>query len=709
LREDARDSQDQAIDEAGAGSPADAGGLAPVAAGGEEEAHPHVEAEAGSDVVHDDSDLDGSDALDDESAAADERKRRRAQHVRRKRRPPDQESDPKRWIGQRLGRFRIMRWLGDGEMGFVYQAEDVHLRRIAALKILRKDVPGFTKRQKADSFIREARAAASLHHPGVVSVYEVDRHEGYWYLAMEYVDGGSLSEHVRTSGPMDLRHALLWGADIGEALAATHEAGIVHRDVKPSNMLVTRLGRCKLCDFGLVRIESVNERFVLDTRAVGTPFYISPETMSKRESSPASDVYSLAASLYFTIAGQPPFNGETREELFDKHLHAQPVDLREHQPACSESLWRLIAEGLSKSPGERPTALNFALRLRGELGVLSQSATAHALHATESWAGPAAAIVSSETKPGTGGEPRGSVDEPEPATPERGGGEANRWLTAAAIVIAVAALIVAASTLPSWTGVAPIRGDVPEAGDRQRGAVEGERPPGEAPGGMGEVDQIVASLVSAPPVFRDEAASLLRLHRRAVQRHEGGEPGADAAIADVRGRAESLLGEVERHRAAAERIDQVRRELAEVIRLGGAYWDGPLHDRARRRLVEAGRLLDRGDSEGAAARAADAHVAVSDLMTITERWRKVDQLRREFNELDASRLEEGYSDALLAGSAGPVFDALQMTRRVLAGSPPDPDRSAELYRDAIRLLRGAVREAARARARGPVDFRATID
>lgn len=270
------------------------------------------------------------------------------------------------WVGRTLGHFKLLGLIGNGTMGVVIQAMDVHLRRIVALKVLRKRVVGFTEQQRVEQFLREARAAARIEHPNVVRIHEINQHQGWWYIAMEMVEGGNLKRIVKAVGALPPQHACPLIADAAAALAATHALGIVHRDVKPTNLMVTRDGRCKVTDFGLVRLDDADDPFDFTDRAVGTPHFASPELIRQRRATPAADVYSLGATLYFALTGRPPYGGANMAEVLQQHLSSPPPDVRHYRPDCPATLSTLVQRTLSKEPGDRPTAEDLAAALHVE-------------------------------------------------------------------------------------------------------------------------------------------------------------------------------------------------------------------------------------------------------------------------------------------------------------------------------------------------------
>lgn len=276
--------------------------------------------------------------------------------------------DPQsRWLGKKLSHFRIMRVMGQGTMGVVFQVEDVILKRIAALKVLRRRLKGSDRSTQIDRFLLEARAAAAIDHPCIAQIYEINQHDGWWYIAMEYLEGSSLQHILSRSGPMPPGRAALVLADAARGLAAAHEAGIIHRDVKPANLMLTRRGRCKVVDFGLVKLDSADNPFRDDDVLLGTPYYMAPEIILHKGATPLSDIYSLGATLYALLTGVPPFRGDNLKEVLRKHVEADPPDAREAAPHLPQSVALVIKRSMSKIAEQRPTAEEFAALLQGEV------------------------------------------------------------------------------------------------------------------------------------------------------------------------------------------------------------------------------------------------------------------------------------------------------------------------------------------------------
>jgi TOMM system kinase/cyclase fusion protein len=252
-------------------------------------------------------------------------------------------------IGQTVGHYRVLERLGEGGMGVVYKAEDLHLQRVVALKFIR---PG--REQKADSvvrFRREARAAAALNHPNIVTIYEIGEHEGRIYIAMEFVAGRSLA-HLLARGPLPLPRALDLIAQVGDALGKAHQKGVVHRDIKPENVLVDEDGRVKILDFGLAKLLGAASTTETGT-ALGTLAYMPPEQAQGRPTDHRADIWAMAVMLYEMITGARPFVGDSPAGVVHAVLTQSPRSLSAARPGAPAELDRIFGRALAKDPGER--------------------------------------------------------------------------------------------------------------------------------------------------------------------------------------------------------------------------------------------------------------------------------------------------------------------------------------------------------------------
>lgn len=258
-----------------------------------------------------------------------------------------------------IGGYRVMRALGEGGMGIVYLAHDSGLNRQVAVKVLRRaEEPERVAAARVKRFLREARAAARLNDPYVVTVYAVGEHAGRPYLAMEYVAGGSLADVLR-KGTMGWRAAAEAMRDACRGLSAAHGAGVIHRDIKPANLMRGADGRIKLVDFGLARAteEMADGELTFPGAFVGSPSYASPEQVAGvAEIDGRSDVYSLAATGFALLTGQPPFVDEDPAEVMRKQIREVFPNVRSFLPrgrSVPEGLVRVILRAGKKKPGER--------------------------------------------------------------------------------------------------------------------------------------------------------------------------------------------------------------------------------------------------------------------------------------------------------------------------------------------------------------------
>jgi eukaryotic-like serine/threonine-protein kinase len=249
------------------------------------------------------------------------------------------------------GRYALGELLGGGGMAQVYLTRDEVLGRDVALKILRAqytDDEGFVER-----FRREAKNAAALNHPTIVQVYDQGRTEdGTYYIAMEYVPGGTLAQRIKQGGPMVPAEAAGVASRLAEALAVAHERGIIHRDIKPQNVLLTASGDAKVADLGIAR--AVSSKTMTETSLIfGTASYMSPEQAKGERVGPQSDLYSLGVVLYQMLTGELPYTADNPLATAMKHVDEAPRHPREANPAVPEELDALTAKLLAKLPEDR--------------------------------------------------------------------------------------------------------------------------------------------------------------------------------------------------------------------------------------------------------------------------------------------------------------------------------------------------------------------
>ncbi|RDI50853.1 serine/threonine-protein kinase [Nocardia mexicana] len=274
------------------------------------------------------------------------------------------------------GRYRLGDPIGTGAMGVVWRATDVRLRRTVAVKQLLL-APGLTRAQALEAKLRamrEGRIAARLHHQNAVTVFDVAEEDGQPWLVMEFVDAQSLAALMRDKGPLDPREVARIGAKVASALTAAHDAGIVHRDVKPANILVADNGTVKITDFGISR--AVGDVTVTSTGFLaGTPAYLSPEVARGENPEPASDVFALGSTLYAAVEGKPPF-GEGDNPLAVLHSVARAqVPYPQHADALAPVLMELLAADAGNRPNMRESQAALAAVAEGRAAPAPKSAT----------------------------------------------------------------------------------------------------------------------------------------------------------------------------------------------------------------------------------------------------------------------------------------------------------------------------------------------
>jgi beta-lactam-binding protein with PASTA domain/predicted Ser/Thr protein kinase len=256
-------------------------------------------------------------------------------------------------IQQRLGgRYDLEAQIGGGGMAVVYRAVDRLLGRTVAIKMLRPQFAG--DEEFVSRFRQEAKAAARLSHPNIVSVYDVGMSDGEYYIVMEYVDGPTLKEVIRERGPLPIPEVIDITEQICDALQHAHEHGIIHRDVKPHNILLTRSGRVKVTDFGIAKaITGSTITYQTSTHVLGSVHYFSPEQARGSAANAKSDIYSLGVVMYEMLTGVLPFSGDSPVSVALKHLRERFVDPRELRPEIPQSVENIVLRCLAKSPDHR--------------------------------------------------------------------------------------------------------------------------------------------------------------------------------------------------------------------------------------------------------------------------------------------------------------------------------------------------------------------
>jgi len=260
------------------------------------------------------------------------------------------------------GRYRLQERIASGGMGTVWAAEDETLHRRVAVKVLNEGLSAderFTER-----FRREARAVAGVSHPNIAGVFDYGEEDGRPYIVMELIDGETLADGLARMGRLDPEETVRIGAAVADALALAHANGIVHRDVKPANIMLDRADHVRVMDFGIAATLEGSTGLTATGAVMGTSRYIAPEQADGERATPASDVYSLGVVLYEMLAGQPPFVRQTPVATAMAHIHERPRPLQEVRPDTPPALAEAVHHCLAKDPKRRPTATELAAELR---------------------------------------------------------------------------------------------------------------------------------------------------------------------------------------------------------------------------------------------------------------------------------------------------------------------------------------------------------
>src|SRR3954466_3627300 len=247
-------------------------------------------------------------------------------------------------------RFRLDEKVGAGGMSSVYRAYDPTLERWVAIKLMHRDIS--TDPDQLERFRREARAVASLNHPNIVTVIDAGEDDGTPYIVFEYVEGETLKERIRRIGRLPVPEAVAYAIEIGRALSAAHSERLVHRDVKPQNVLIDMEGRAKVTDFGIARSLEA-QGLTVTGRVLGTTDYVSPEQALGHEVTEQSDVYSLGICLYEMLSGEIPFKADTQVAVAMKHVRDPLPDVQRRRPEISATLAAVIERATAKDTSKR--------------------------------------------------------------------------------------------------------------------------------------------------------------------------------------------------------------------------------------------------------------------------------------------------------------------------------------------------------------------
>jgi serine/threonine-protein kinase len=254
-------------------------------------------------------------------------------------------------MARKLGHYTVIEEIGRGGMAVVYRAVQESLNRDVAIKEL--DLERFRSKPKAlDRFHLEARAAAALKHPNIITIYDLWQESEKAFIAMEFVDGAELKEVLGSLGRLDPVEASLIVLEICEALSFAHSSGMIHRDVKPANIMLSSNGEVKLMDFGIVSVSDAGDLTVTG-QILGSPAYMAPEQITGEHLGPAADIFSLGAIFYEALTGSKPFTGANHVALIQNVLHSEPPPPLEFTPQISDTISQIVLKCLKKRPESR--------------------------------------------------------------------------------------------------------------------------------------------------------------------------------------------------------------------------------------------------------------------------------------------------------------------------------------------------------------------
>ncbi|WP_130330238.1 serine/threonine-protein kinase [Micromonospora kangleipakensis] len=496
--------------------------------------------------------------------------------------------------------------LGTGGMGEVWRGRDLRLDRPVAIKVL--TAAGLDEPMAAERFDREARAAARLTHPHIVAVYDFGTEEHDSYLVMELVEGRTVAALI-ADGPLPVEQAVSIAMQACDGIGAAHLAGVVHRDVKPGNLIVTPSGTVKICDFGIARLPQALGQNTLTGPAtkLGTSSYMSPEQALGRPVDPRTDLYSLGCTLYAMLAGIPPFFGDPLSVLH-QHVNEPPPPLRTRRPDVPDDLDALVSELLAKDPADRPTNAA-AVRVRLAALLSSDAVTAAAAPVAVVAAGAPVAVVAAGAPRLAGADQ--SPDGPEvaargpaapgrdvagaPAPAERGPGNGRvptrRWrrllLVAAAVLgVALLALATVAQLTPDTDTSVAEPTVSPTSAPATTTAAQPSRPAvpvTAAPTGpsLASATRTPASRTPSPratsrtPSPTPPADPLVAMRLSIQEQVVAGQLSPDAAK-DLHAKVDAIAKEITEGdtNSAEEQIKKLRDKLSELLRGGKLTADG---------------------------------------------------------------------------------------------------------------------------------------
>ena len=318
----------------------------------------------------------------------------------------------------KIGRYEILAELGKGAMGVVYRANDPLLSRTVAIKTVLMSLDPEEMAEYEARFYQEAKAAGGLNHPNIVTIHDIGKSGNVVYMAMELLDGAELRSLMSQGQPLAAARAVEIAAQVADGLAYAHQSGVVHRDVKPANIMILRSGMAKITDFGIARMRQAEVRTQTGI-VLGSPRYMSPEQVSGKRADPRSDIFSLGVILYEMVAGKPPFTGEDVTSVMYQILNTVPPPPSSLNPAVPAMLDFIAAKALAKTPDDRyQDAAEFARDLHycGKQLVMAGTAPAAALPAAQPGLDTEATQALARSLPGVNpADAEGAIAEPAPA------------------------------------------------------------------------------------------------------------------------------------------------------------------------------------------------------------------------------------------------------------------------------------------------------
>jgi eukaryotic-like serine/threonine-protein kinase len=408
------------------------------------------------------------------------------------------------------GRYELGPRLGSGGMADVLEAVDRRLDRRVAVKLMRADVSDPRARQR---FEHEASVAAALTHPNVVAVYDLGEHDGVPYIVMELVEGTTLAALLADHGALAPRDAALITDQVLRALEAAHAQGLVHRDVKPANVLITRDGTTKLADFGIAKALATSPSLTQTGQVIGTPRYLSPEQVAGHEATERSDLYAVGLMLYEMLAGEPPFPTESFTALAAAHQHAPVPSLADRRPGLPAALVTTAEHALAKDPGDR---FADAREMRRSLAGASSTDAAAVTTAVDA---PAQTALLPD--------PTAAPSTTEPSAPREGRRARRLWPAVAAGVV-IGALVLAGILLATGGNDDPVTAAATST-TAKRVTTSSAPPTTTTPTTLApqSVADLVALLAADPSAYGEKGEDLLARLESILERPDGA--GKDAA------------------------------------------------------------------------------------------------------------------------------------------------------------------------------------